>query len=210
MAGRNNGQHFYSEEEDAWLLENYEKYTHPELNRLFNEKFGTNLKSGVTDHVLKTLHLHKKINRGDCRKGERRCTNTLPVGATRFDGLNMYIKIADKVNDCQNRRMPSKSVDPNWMRLDYKVWQDHGMELPKDSSEMLIHLNRDKKDCSFENLYKTTRVINLLMAKNGWYSENRDVTLAGLKWCELFYAMKEKVAEDDTGRSDGIPKKCSV
>ena len=210
MASHPNGQHLYTAEEDAWLLENYEKYTHPELNRLFNERYGTNLKSGVTDHVLKVLHLKKKVNRGNCRKGERRCTNTLPVGTERFDGLYMYVKIADNVNDCRNRKMPLKYEDPNWMRLDYKVWQDHGLELPKDSSEMLIHLNRDRKDCSFENLYKTTRTINLLMAKNGWYSEDREVTLAGLKWCELFYAMKEKVTEDDTGRSDGIQKECSV
>ena len=210
MASHPNGQHLYTAEEDAWLRENYEKYTHPELVRLFNERYGTNLKCGVTDHVLKRLHLKKKVNRGDCKKGERRCTNTLPIGAERFDGLNIYVKIADNVNDCRNRRMPLKREDPNWMRLDYKVWQDHGMELPKDSNEMLIHLNRDKRDCSFENLYKTTRTINLLMAKNRWYSENREVTLAGLKWCELFYAMKEKVTKDDTGRSNGIPKECSV
>ena len=187
-----NGQHRYTAEEDAWLQNNYEKYTHPELNRIFNERFGTNLKSGVSDHVLKTLHLHKSANPGNCKKGERRCTNMLPIGSESFDGQNMYVKISDEVNDCQNRRMPNKSRDKNWMRKDYLVWQKHGLTPPQDPSEMLIHLNGDKKDCSFENLYKTTRVINLLMAKNGWYSEDREATLAGLKWCELFYAMKEK------------------
>jgi hypothetical protein len=203
-------QHKYTAQEDAWLRENYEKYTHPELVRLFNERFGTSMKSGVTDHVLKTLHLHKKVNRGDCRKGERRCTNTLPVGAESFDGFNVYVKISNEVNDCQNRRMPSKRYDKNWMRKDYIVWQEHGLVPPQDPSEMLIHLNGDKKDCSFKNLYKTTRAINFMMAKNGWYSEDREVTLAGLKWCELFYAMKEKVTGNDTGRSDGIQKECSV
>ena len=187
-----NSQHRYTAEEDAWLQNNYEKYTHPELNRIFNERFGTNLKSGVSDHVLKTLHLHKSANPGNCKKGERRCTNMLPIGSESFDGQNMYVKISDEVNDCQNRRMPNKSRDKNWMRKDYLVWQKHGLTPPQDPSEMLIHLNGDKKDCSFDNLYKTTRVINLLMAKNGWYSEDREATLAGLKWCELFYAMKEK------------------
>ena len=197
MGCRTNGQHLYTAEEDEWLLENYEKYTHPELVRLFNERYGTNMKSGVTDHVLKTLRVHKKVNRGNCKKGERRCTNTLPIGSERFDGLNMYIKIADNVNDCKNRKMPLKREDPNWMRLDYKVWQDHGMTLPKDSSEMLVHLNKDKKDCSFENLYKTTRTINFMMAKNGWYSEDKEATLAGLKWCELFYTLKGAKEEHD-------------
>ena len=88
-----NGQHRYTAEEDAWLQDNYEKYTHPELNRIFNERFGTNLKSGVSDHVLKTLHLHKSANPGNCKKGERRCTNMLPIGSESFDGQNMYVKM---------------------------------------------------------------------------------------------------------------------
>ena len=92
-----NGQHRYTAEEDAWLQNNYEKYTHPELNRIFNERFGTNLKSGVSDHVLKTLHLHKSANPGNCKKGERRCTNMLPIGSESFDGQNMYVKISDDI-----------------------------------------------------------------------------------------------------------------
>lgn len=190
MAYHANGQHLYSEEEDAWIRENLDRYTYPELTRLFNERYGTSVKS-ISDHIIKTMGLNKTINTGNCRKGERRCTNMLSVGTTRFDGQNMYIKIADNVNDCKNRKMPLKHEDPNWMRLDYKVWQDHGLTPPQNFNEMLIHLNTDKQDCCFENLYMTSRAINLLMAKNGWYSTDREVTLAGLKWCELFYAMKE-------------------
>ena len=147
-----NGQHRYTAEEDAWLQNNYEKYTHPELNRIFNERFGTNLKSGVSDHVLKTLHLHKSANPGNCKKGERRCTNMLPIGSESFDGQNMYVKISDEVNDCRNRRMPNKSRDKNWMRKDYLVWQEHGLTPPQDPSEMLIHLNGDKNPHGYSEI----------------------------------------------------------
>lgn len=189
MATHANGQHFYSPEEDEWIRQHIDSGTYPEITTEFNRLFGTNIKS-ISDHAIKVLHLHKSINRGDCKKGMRRCTNTLPIGSESFDGFNVYVKISDDVNDCQNRRMPSKRYDPNWIRKDYLVWQSHGHPIPTNPNEMLIHLNGDKKDCSIENLYLTTRTINLLMAKNRWYSENRDITLAGLKWCELFYAMK--------------------
>ncbi len=181
----------YTPEEDAWLRENYDEYTWPELTRLFNERFDRNVKS-VCDHALKVLGLHKSFNRGNCVKGERRCKNTLPVGSERrFNGNDVYVKVADDVNDCKDRKMPSKHQDPNWKRKDYIVWESAGNRLPKDSGEMLIHLNRDKSDCNIENLYLTTRKINFMMVKNGWYSENREQTLAAIKCCELFYAIKD-------------------
>lgn len=165
MATHANGQHFYSPEEDEWIRQHIDSGTYPEITTEFNRLFGMNIKS-ISDHAIKVLHLHKSINRGDCKKGMRRCTNTLPIGSESFDGFNVYVKISDDVNDCQNRRMPSKRYDPNWIRKDYLVWQSHGHPIPTNPNEMLIHLNGDKKDCSIENLYLTTRTINLLMAKN--------------------------------------------
>lgn len=191
MATLPNGQHMYTQEEDEWLKQNIDTGTYAEITARFNEKYGTNIKS-VSDHTLKVLHIHKTINRGDCKKGERRCKNTLPIGAESFDGFNVYVKVSDSVNNCKNRRMPSKRYDANWKRKDYIVWESHGNQLPKDSNEMLVHLNGDKKDCSIENLYMTTRTVNMQMVKNGWYSEDRGITLAGIKWCELVQALRER------------------
>lgn len=190
MGVRNNGQHKYTNEEDEWLKKHIDDLTYPELTRQFNSLFGTSVKN-ISDHCIKTLNLNKKINRGDFKKGERGCKNTLPIGAESWDGLNLYVKIADNVNDCSEYgRMPLKREDPNWRRKDYIVWEEHGNIAPQNPNEMLVHLNRDKRDCDINNLYKTTRTINLFMAKNGWYTEDRELTLAGIKWCELFYAMK--------------------
>ena len=189
MATYKNGQHKYSTEEDEWLKQNIDTGTWPELTKWFNEKFDTKIKC-ISDHALKRLHLKKSFNRGNVKKGERRNTNTLPIGAERFNGQCVYVKIANNVNDCQNRRMPSKHEDTNWVRKDYLVWQQHGNRLPKDSSEMLIHLNKDRRDCSIENLYLTTRSINLNLGKNGWHSTDRDVTLTAIKCLELMQALK--------------------
>lgn len=187
---RPNGQHKYSALEDAWLKENIDLYTWDELTTLFNRKFGTNIKS-VSDHALKALGLRKTINRGNCPKGTRRNTNTLPIGAERFNGQDVYIKIADNVNECKNGRMPGKHDDPNWKRKDYIVWENAGNRLPKDSSEMLIHLNGNRQDCRIENLYLTTRKINFELVKNNWHSDNPELTLIAIKYCELQGAIKE-------------------
>ena len=189
MAELPNGQHLYTQEEDAWLTEHIDDGTWQEITEMFNNMFGTNIKS-ISDRALKRLHLKKSVNRGDVKKGERRCTNTLPVWSERWNGHDVYIKISDNVNDCKNRRMPSKSSDRNWMRKDHLVWTSCGNPMPK-SNEMLIHLNGDKQDCSIENLYLTDRKINLMMAKNNWHSTDRNITLAGIKWCEMYYAMRD-------------------
>lgn len=190
MATLPNGQHRYTTEEDAWIAEHIDDGSYSELAEMFNERFGTNVKS-ITDRVLKRLHLHKSFNRGDVKKGERRCTNTLPIGSERFNGIHVYVKVTDEVNDCKNRKMPGKASDPNWQRKDHLVWQSHGNRLPENSKELLIHLNGDRRDCSIENLYLTDRKINLLMTKNNWYSTDPNITLTGLKWCEMYYAMKD-------------------
>ena len=61
-------------------------------------------------------------------------------------------------------------------------------KIPK--GHMIVFLDKNRKNCDVGNLYCTTRAINFMMAKNKWYSSNPELTLAALKWCELFYAMK--------------------
>lgn len=188
---RANGQHKYTAIEDEWIKKHADAYTWAELTKLFNQKFGTAIKS-VSDHAIKTLGIHKTINRGNCPKGVRRNTNTLPIGAERFNGQDVYVKVANSVNDCQNRKMPSKHKDPNWKRKDYIVWENAGNRLPQNSSEMLIHLNGDRTDCRIENLYLITRSINFELSKNKWHSENADLTLLAIKYCELMNEIKSR------------------
>lgn len=35
------------------------------------------------------------------------------------------------------------------------------------------------------------RKINTVMNCNSWFTTNRENTLTAIKWCELFYALKE-------------------
>lgn len=182
--------HSFTKEQENWLKDNIDFGTYEEITDEFNKTFSTSLKPcSLYDKVIKRLKLHKNINRGCFSKGERRCTNVLPVGSEVFNGQDVYVKISDTVNDCIDRRMPDKHNDANWRRKDHIVWEQNGNEPIKDSSELLIHLDGDKQNCEINNLYKTTRKINFMLSKNKWHSSDPDVTLAAIKWCELFYAL---------------------
>lgn len=188
-----NNQHVYTSEEDEWIINNFDTCTYDELVERFNSEFNLSVTyHSLTSHILKYLKLRKTINRGDIKKNERRCTNILPIGTERYNGYHVYVKVDDQVNDCKDGRMPSKHRDLNWKRKDYIIWEQHGGRLPVDSNELLIHLDGDRKNCNIENLYLTTRKINLMLSKNNWHSDNPEITLLGIKWCELYYAMKEK------------------
>ena len=50
-------------------------------------------------------------------------------------------------------------------------------------------------NCDISNLYMVNRKIHMTMTSNNWYSENKQQTLTALKWCELFYAIKNKRSE---------------
>lgn len=184
--------HIYTKGEDEWIKEHLDDDTYEKLKDSFNKKFDTDVSyHSFTSHVLKQLKLNKKVNRGNIPKGERICTNTLPVGHESVHDGYVWVKVADNVNDCKHRRMPNKLHDPNWMRKDYLVWTQAGNRFPA-KSELLIHLDGDRLNCEIYNLYLTTRKINFMLSKNKWHFNNRDLTLAAIKWCELFYARKEK------------------
>lgn len=179
--------HRYTAEEDAWLRENLDRYTYPELTDQFNALFGTKIKS-VSDRCIKRLGLHKAVNTGNLQKGNRITKTTLPVGSEVLWNGNLWVKVADAINECRGDRMPNKRNDPNWERKDEMVWRAKKGAIPK--RYLLIHLDMDAKNCALDNLYLVNRKVNFMMAKNGWYQQDKELTLTAIKWCELFYTLK--------------------
>lgn len=189
MASKGKPNHRYTEEQKEWLKANVGTYRWTVLFKEFNKRFGTNLSyDAITSYCLKYMGVKRgKENQYGFQKGKQTSKHTLPIGAEMFDGMVMWIKVSD---DCveEQRIACRKSLNPNWRPKKQVVWEQHHGAVPEGM--MLIHLNKKRQDCSIENLYLTTRKINFMMAKNGWYSENRELTLAALKWCELFYTLK--------------------
>ena len=189
MASRLNRDHFYTDAENNWLIQNINKHRYKDLVGIFNETFNTNLTyDAITSHCLRTLQIKRgKENQYGFSKGKQTTKHTLPIGTERWDGVNVWVKVSDDVVEEQNI-CNSKRSNPNWQLKKRLVWESHYGRIPDNM--IIICLNKDEQDCSIENLYVTTRKINFMMAKNHWYSENRELTRTALKWCELFYALK--------------------
>lgn len=189
MASKGKSNYCYTDEQKAWLRANVNDYQWTVLFKVFNERFDTNLSyHAITSYCLKYLGVKRgKENQYGFTKGKQTSKHTLPIGAEVYDGTVMWVKISD---DCieEQRIACRKAANPNWRPKKQVVWEQHHGPVPEGM--MLVHLNKNRRDCSIENLYLTTRKINFMMAKNGWYSPNRELTLAALKWCELFYVLK--------------------
>lgn len=53
--------HVFTREEDAWIRENFLRYSYRELAQNFNEKFGTNIGRSMVYHCTQTLKLRKGV-----------------------------------------------------------------------------------------------------------------------------------------------------
>ena len=167
------GRHHFTEEQRDWLSENVCKYTYPELTSKFNERFGANCTQGsIQQQCLSFL----SVQRGE----NRFAYNALPIGATaerKDDGL-VYIKIAGG----QNKREA-------WKPLQRVLWeQANGRKVKKD--EAVIFIDGDRRNFSISNLRCVPKKIMNQLNLNSWTGKG-DITTTGIRWCELFYTLKE-------------------
>ena len=185
MASKNRKDHKYSEEEKQFLKENISKYTYPELTKAFNDRFGTDLsQTSISDVCIKRMGI-KRDKHYSFKKGGKPF-NAHPIGTERFDGQVLWIKIDDKYQEGTGRW---KSQNINWVKKHIYVYENVHGKIPK--GHLLIFLDKNKKNCDISNLYCVSRKINLMIGKNKWHFENPDMTLAAIKWCELFYKIQE-------------------
>lgn len=193
MASKNRKDFHYAEEHKKFLCENIQKYTYPQLAVEFNKAFNTDIKeTTLASYCLKILKI-KRNHPHKFPKG-RREFNQVPIGYEVWNGHDVWVKVA---NEYHEGRTPSKQCNPNWKRKSYLVWEKEHGEVPK--GHMLIFLDKNPRNCEIDNLYCTTRKINFMLGKNGWHFEDREMTLAAIKWCELFYALNERTQNNARG-----------
>jgi hypothetical protein len=160
----------YTDAEKTFIAENAETMTMAELSdelfRLFGRK--TSLYS-VANYVEKTLGIkHGYLNKA-CIGAE----------VVKSDGYT-YIKIADE----------PRGGGKNWVSKQRVVYERiHNVTL--QSEYHVVFLNGNKQDFRKENLYALPKRFIPIMSKNKWWSDNPELTLAAIKWCELFYTIRE-------------------
>ena len=177
-------RHHYNEEEVAWLIENQDTMTRARLTDAFNKKFGTSVSmDSIADKCNKNLKIHRSVNTG---KYGGRSKEQLPIGTIRKSQTGTYIKMQDS-----EQAHVSGYKEPYWMPLQKKIYQDAHGDIGKD--QFVIFLDGNTNNFGIDNLYPIDRRISVKMSQNDWWSKERESTLAAIKWCELYYAMKGDV-----------------
>ena len=177
MLQRNN--RFFSEEEDRWLSEHSRDGSYLEVAAEFNRIFGQTRTPGVIKvHCNRALHAGFK---------NQKYSNSFPIGTEVIRCGFVWVKVSNI--HCEKSGKLTSSV-VNWRQKSHIVWEQHYGSAPPEGYT-IVFLNRDTKDCRIENLYAVSPRVMREMSKKKWWSTDRELTLAAIRWCELFYAMKE-------------------
>lgn len=173
LIGLRQEQRNFIEIEDAWLCENAPLLSVEETALKFNNVFNTNRSAPVLkarcNRNLHIFHANKKSGFGRTIGSETE--------------LNGYIWV--KVSDVPYRK---DSFYKNWKQKHRIVWEE--INGPLLDGWNIIFLDRNHGNCNIENLYALNGKVLREMAKKKWWSENTEITLTAIKWCELFYALK--------------------
>lgn len=166
-----------TKEEDVWLAKNAPLLSVEKTAELFNKHFGSSKSAQVLKvRCNKYLKVHHANVRGEACK--------LPLNAeTHYSSNYTYVKVSNKATG-------SNGFYKNWKPKQRIVWEEHYGALPK--GQFIVFLDKNRRNCSITNLYAVTGQILRELGKKQWFSENPDVTLSAIKWCELYYSLKDK------------------
>lgn len=202
----------YSVEQKHFLKDNAPCMSRAELTSAFNKQFGTK-KSILAIKSYCIARGWKSNNDGRFKKGN--ISWQTGIRGDQFKShftKESYKRMRRKVSDANKTRKIGDEViidGQPWIvvSLDYSkpfherrmpkrryIWEKtHGV-IPKDCC--IINLDRDYLNCNIDNLYCLPIRYRTLLAKNGWWSTDPEITLTAIKWCELYYAIVDVHKED--------------
>lgn len=164
-------QHFqsmFTPEIDAFLIENAFRFTSRDLAKEVRKKFGITPAKQTITMRLNDLGVH----RGNTFVPEGYLPKSCkPIGSERIDkGRIVMVKVAQ----------------PNVWKPKVQVLTGYD---PKESQAIFIDGN--SLNVTPENIVVVSKKVHARLAKNGWLNSSNGVLMAGIKWSELYYALKE-------------------
>lgn len=163
----------FTTEANEWLKANAYNYTSAEMSEKLYELFGIR---AATQTVTWYLNDKLGIHRGNCYVPKGYLPRaSKPVGTERID-KNRIVMV--KVGQ------PDKWLPKVQTLFDYD---------PRKCQP--IYLDGNSLNVTCENVMVVPKKIHARLAKNGWLNSSNEVLKAGIKWCELFYAIKEMTDE---------------
>lgn len=201
----------YTPKQEAFLREKAPLMSRSELTEQFNKEFGTN-KSACAIRCWCNKRGYHAADDGKYKKGQVNWQNGLRgeefkshFSEESFRRLTEPMKQANKTAKIGDEYI-IKGVPWVLTSLDYSipfaarrqlkrrvVWEQLHGEIPKD--HCIVHLDGNHMNCDPSNLYCMPTKFRFILSHNHWWSENPELTLAAIKWCELFYAIKEGVKQ---------------
>lgn len=168
---RRNTQHRYSESEEQWLRENANTIPYNKLSDEFEKIFGVKVsKGGLNQHCIKIGIFSENPNEFNNRTPWRK----YPIGTERLD----------KRYGCMLVK-----TEKGWInKARYLYEQVYG---PIPAKHQVIFLDGDRTNYDLDNLYCIPLKYIYLLNINKWWGTSREVTLTGIEWCKLYYALKE-------------------
>ena len=111
--------------------------------------------------------------------------NTAPIGTERFYDGCIQVKVTDEHH--------GKDYQKNWIPKARLVWEQYNG--PLKESDIIIHLDGDKRNLDISNLSCVSRAELIRMNKNHRYSEDGEITKAGVLVSKIEQEMYKKKKE---------------
>lgn len=173
----------YTLEQNQWLLDNFEKYTWNDLSEIFNKIFKVeSTEDGLRNHCRDTLHLKRTKSHVVIRNKKYKVGDEV-----KYNNGYTYIKI--KEYEKKGEPWTNKKARECWKSKQSVIWEKYYKQLVPDDCQ-IVFLNNNREDFRIENLYCIKKQYLVYMIRNHWFSDDPNITLTAIKWCELIYATK--------------------
>ena len=129
--------HKYTEEQDEWLKQNVDNYSYTTMEKMFNNKFNTNINApSLQRRCVEVLKINtlKRYQKKFCE------THSAPIGYETYNDGYIYVKIKDKIKGKKN----------NWKAKHRYVWENHYGAIPK--GYRIVFSDNNPMNCDISNL----------------------------------------------------------
>lgn len=174
----------YTDEQDNFIKENLQLYSYKKLREMFYEKYGIEItEQAIADRRRRKYYSEptKYSDKVDFRMYW--CEDGIGIEKER-DG-----RVLVKVSDNQGNKRE------NWKYKHHYIWEKHYGPIPEQ--HRVLFLDGDTRNFNINNLACVPLPYICIMGANKWQFQNPELTRTAIKWCELFYTMKNLNSGDD-------------
>ena len=143
---------------------------------------------GIKKLKKQILPNHQYPHSGGKVAGEGFSVTARPVGSERKVGGYTYVKIGDSP---LSKNFTTKQLRENWVQKQRLIYEKHKGKIPP--KHYIVFLDGDRENFDIDNLYCCEKKIIAMMGRNGWFSDNAEITLTAIKLCELQFALQKGV-----------------